>query len=60
VFLLVLADRLIDAASRANVVWKQLLSYYEKPNIDPATEEALRSYVDRRKVEIATTMNRES
>ncbi len=43
----------IDATSRANVLWKQLLSHYEKPNIDPATEEALQSYVDRRKIEIA-------
>lgn len=43
----------VDAASRANVLWKQLLSNYEQPNIDPATEEALRSYVDRRKAEIA-------
>jgi trimethylamine---corrinoid protein Co-methyltransferase len=42
-----------DAAGRANALWKQLLGKYEKPDIDPATEEALRSYVDKRKKEIA-------
>ena len=38
---------------RANTIWKQLLADYEKPAIDPATEEALHDYVNRRKQEIA-------
>jgi trimethylamine--corrinoid protein Co-methyltransferase len=47
----------IDAAQRANTIWKQLLTEYEKPGIDPATEDALRCYVDKRKDEIATNIN---
>jgi len=42
-----------DAAVRANAIWKKLLSEYQKPDIDPAVEEALRAYVDKRKEEIA-------
>ena len=42
----------IDAERRANAIWKQLLAEYEKPPIDPAIEEALNDYVDRRKDEI--------
>jgi len=44
-----------DAAVRANAIWKKLLSGYQQPAIDPAIEEALRSYVHRRKQEIART-----
>jgi len=43
-----------DAARRANGIWKRLIEQYEKPAIDPATEEALRDYVARRKAEIET------
>ena len=43
-----------DAARRANGIWKRLVEQYEKPVIDPATEEALRDYVARRKAEIET------
>jgi trimethylamine--corrinoid protein Co-methyltransferase len=42
-----------DSAVRANRIWKQLLKDYEKPRIDPAVEEALVSYAERRKREIA-------
>jgi trimethylamine--corrinoid protein Co-methyltransferase len=42
-----------DAAIRANTIWKKLLENYQKPPIDPAIEEALDSYVMRRKEEIA-------
>jgi trimethylamine--corrinoid protein Co-methyltransferase len=38
-----------DAAQRALRVWKELLANYEKPPIDPAVEEALRDYIERRK-----------
>lgn len=47
----------IDAATRANTIWKALLSSYEKPAIDPATEEALQSYAARRKEDIAANIN---
>ena len=42
-----------DALHRANAIWKQLLADYQKPAIDPATEEALNDYVGRRKADIA-------
>jgi trimethylamine--corrinoid protein Co-methyltransferase len=42
----------IDAASRANGIWKALLSTYEKPPIDAAIENELQSYVAKRKEEI--------
>jgi len=47
----------IDSTQRANTIWKKLLAEYEKPEIDPAIEEALRSYVDRRKEAIADNIN---
>jgi trimethylamine--corrinoid protein Co-methyltransferase len=47
----------VDTAQRANKIWKQLLAEYEKPAIDPATEEALQSYADKRKEEIAKNTN---
>lgn len=47
----------IDTARRANTIWKKMLAEYQKPAIDPATEEALHSYADRRKTEIAKQMN---
>jgi trimethylamine--corrinoid protein Co-methyltransferase len=47
----------VDAASRANTIWKSLLSNYEKPDIDPSIEEALQDYADRRKEEIARNIN---
>lgn len=47
----------IDTASRANTIWKALLRNYEKPPIDPAIEEALHSYVAKRKEEIARLIN---
>ncbi|MBX2867043.1 MAG: trimethylamine methyltransferase family protein [Acidiferrobacterales bacterium] len=40
------------AAQRANTLFKSVLDQYEKPNIDPAVEEALHAYVDRRRPEI--------
>ena len=43
------------AAKRANTIWKQLLAEYQKPPIDPATEDALCDFVERRKREINKT-----
>ncbi|MDZ7645663.1 MAG: trimethylamine methyltransferase family protein [Woeseiaceae bacterium] len=45
----------MDAAVRANAIWKKLLAEYQKPGIDPAIEEALVAYVEKRKKEIATS-----
>ena len=45
-------DGALTATQRANALWKQLLSQYEQPKIDPATDEALREYIARRKREI--------
>ncbi len=45
----------LDTAVRANAIWKQLLSDYQQPAIDPAVAEALAEYVERRKREIAAT-----
>ena len=39
----------LDAAARANKRMREMLASYEVPSIDPATDEALRDYIDRRK-----------
>jgi trimethylamine---corrinoid protein Co-methyltransferase len=39
------------AARRANTIWKQLLKEYQQPPLDPAIEEALKDFVERRKRE---------
>ncbi len=41
----------LTAADRAHAIWKQLLAEYQPPPLDPAKEEALRAFVDRRKRE---------
>lgn len=38
----------IDMASRANARWKQILRDFEAPPLDPAIDEALRDFIDRR------------
>ncbi len=40
------------ATQRANTLFKSVLENYEKPDIDPAVEEALGEYVERRRPEI--------
>ena len=42
----------LDAAQRANALWKRMLAEYEPPPIDDAVDEALRDFVDRRKSEM--------
>lgn len=42
-----------DAAVRANAIWKQMLNDYQQPPLDPAVNEALVDYVERRKQEIS-------
>lgn len=47
----------IDARTRANTVWKQLLAQAEDPPLDAGTDEALAAYVARRKAEGGAPMN---
>lgn len=42
----------IDSGVRANTIWKQLLQEYTKPELDPAIDEALVDYVNRRKLDL--------
>ena len=42
----------LDAAQRANKIWKQQLEEYQEPGLDPAINEELRDFVARRKSEI--------
>ena len=39
----------LDIAARANTIWKQLLNEYEQPPLDPAIEEELVAYADKRR-----------
>ena len=43
------ADGGLDAAQRANKLWKKMLAEYEVPAMDPAVDEALRAFVEQRK-----------
>ena len=47
-----LEDGSLDAAQRANRIWKERLAAYEPPAIDDAVDEALHDFVRRRKAEI--------
>jgi trimethylamine--corrinoid protein Co-methyltransferase len=38
-----------NAQTRANRIWKSLLEQYRQPELDPAIDEALQDYVERRK-----------
>ena len=42
----------LDAAQRANRIWKEQLAAYEPPPIDDAVDAELREYVERRKAEL--------
>lgn len=42
-------DGSLDAAQRANTIWKRMLAEYEAPPINPATDEALLEFMIRRK-----------
>ena len=45
------ADGELDAATRANTLWKQRLEDYQDPGLDPAIDEALQAYIAKRKAE---------
>jgi trimethylamine---corrinoid protein Co-methyltransferase len=42
-------DGSLDAAQRANAVWKRMLRDYEAPPLDPGIDEALLDFIARRK-----------
>ncbi|MEI8238888.1 MAG: trimethylamine methyltransferase family protein [Actinomycetota bacterium] len=42
----------LDAAQRANAIWKRRLAEYEAPMLDPAVDEELCEFVTRRKAEL--------
>jgi trimethylamine--corrinoid protein Co-methyltransferase len=44
-------DGSLDAAQRANAIWKRMLNEYEAPPLDPGVDEALIDYMHRRKSE---------
>ncbi|MXZ32271.1 MAG: trimethylamine methyltransferase, partial [Gammaproteobacteria bacterium] len=44
-------DGSLDAARRANGIWKQMLREYEPPRLDPTIDEALVDFIQRRKSE---------
>ncbi|HSL77523.1 MAG TPA: trimethylamine methyltransferase family protein, partial [Candidatus Limnocylindrales bacterium] len=39
----------LDAAQRANAIWRRMLAEYEEPPLDQATDEALLEFMIRRK-----------
>jgi len=39
----------LDAAQRANAIWKRMLNEYEAPPIDPGLDEALQEFIAKRK-----------
>ena len=41
----------LDAAQRANKMWKKTLEEYEPPALDPSIDEALQEYINRKKAE---------
>lgn len=47
----------IDARTRANTIWKDLLAAHEDPPLDPGIDEALTAYVTHRKAEGGAPMN---
>ncbi len=47
-----LEDGGLDAAQRANTIWKHQLAAYEPPSIDAAVDEALCEFIARRKSEM--------
>jgi trimethylamine---corrinoid protein Co-methyltransferase len=44
-----LEDGSLDAAQRANAIWKRMLREYEAPPIDPGIDEALQAFIAERK-----------
>ena len=47
----------VDARTRANTIWKQLLAEHQDPGLDPAVDAALTAYVAKRKEAGGAPMN---
>lgn len=43
-----------DTVQRASQLWPELLAHYEAPSLDPAINEALQDYVERRELELGS------
>ena len=43
------AEGSLDAEQRANVIWKRLLEEYQPPGLDPAIDEALLEFMEKKK-----------
>ncbi len=43
------AEGSLDAAQRANKLWKEMLAGYEEPGIDPGIDEELQAFISERK-----------
>jgi trimethylamine--corrinoid protein Co-methyltransferase len=46
-------DGALHASKRANKIWKSLLQEYSRPVLDEGILEELKSFIERRKLEIA-------
>ena len=47
------AEGSLDAAQRANILWKQMLAEYKAPDLDPAIDEALQAFMTEQKASFA-------
>ena len=47
------AEGSLDAAQRANTLWKQMLAEYQAPELDPAIDEALQAFMTEKKASFA-------
>ena len=47
------AEGSLDAAQRANTLWKQMLAEYQAPDLDPAIDEALQAFMTEQKASFA-------
>ena len=47
------AEGSLDAAQRANTLWKQMLAEYQAPELDPAIDEALQAFMTEHKASFA-------
>jgi trimethylamine--corrinoid protein Co-methyltransferase len=43
------AEGSLDAEQRANVIWKRMLEEYQPPDLDPAIDEALIEFMEKKK-----------
>ena len=47
------AEGSLDAAQRANTLWKKTLAEYQAPELDPAIDEALQAFMTEQKASFA-------